>query len=170
MELHNVFASCFVLEFLKELNYTVNILSEEWGNRVEILAIFNDTSKKGVLDKTTIEELSESYTSYKAKLYQENLESYVRKIEDAYKISQNQLILSQSQTLQSDTQQKLTHTESQLVDTKEQLAHSESQLQDTQQKLTITETQLLETLTNLHKIKKFPPIRLLLWIRRKLFV
>jgi len=76
MELHNVFASCTVFQILKELGYQFHLLSEEWGNRVQIAATYNEPEAIGLSNKDIVEVLFQSYSSYKAKLYQENLEIY----------------------------------------------------------------------------------------------
>ncbi len=76
IELHNVFATCFVIKLLEELNYEFHVLSEEWGNRVQMLANYGDKSLIGLSDHTKIDNLFKAYNSSKAKVYQENLEAY----------------------------------------------------------------------------------------------
>lgn len=112
IELHNVFAACFVAKFLKQLNYEYHIISEEWGNRTQIVAIFNDYAEKYILNENTINALSQSYSSYKAKLYQENLESY-----------------SQTLNIQfTQTKDELTQTKDELMHTKNELAQTKNEL------------------------------------------
>lgn len=85
IELHNTFASCFVFKFLEQLGYQIHIGSEEWGNRTQIFATQQDPGTPNGLIEQEIEQLCKEYTSYRAKLYQENLEEYMKrkKVESA---------------------------------------------------------------------------------------
>lgn len=91
IELHNVFASCSVIQILRQLKYEFHILSEEWGNRVQIVAIYNDSTPVGLSNKEVVDILFQSYSSYKAKLYQENLEIYSNQQRMLYEEAKNQL-------------------------------------------------------------------------------
>ncbi len=91
MELHNVFAACAVFQILKQLNYEFHILSEEWGNRVQIAALYDDNTPIGLSNMEVIEDLFKSYCSNKAKLYQENLETYAKNQRLLYQMSESEL-------------------------------------------------------------------------------
>ncbi len=154
MELHNVFAACFVTKFLKELNYEYHIISEEWGNRTQIVAIFNDCEKRYILNKHTINALAQSYSSYKAKLYQENLESY-------------------SQTLNvqfTQIKNELTQTKDELSQNKNELAQTKNELAQTKNELAQTKNELAQTKNELHRYKNNRIVKLFRCIKHSIYI
>jgi len=88
IELHNVFSTCVVLQILRQVNYEFHVLSEEWGNRAQIIAVANDPTPIGLSKSNNAEVLFQSFSSYKAKLYQENLESFAKQRDQDYAILQ----------------------------------------------------------------------------------
>ncbi len=141
IEIHNVFACHMVIQLLQSLNYQLHVLSEEWGNRIQLMALYHETTQIALSNVKYIEHLVQTYVSYKAKLYQENLEKYARnqqlqhqalKDDNAALVLQYQALKEENTALQSQkqtTQDENTELFSQVQARKDENAALQSQNQ-----------------------------------------
>ncbi|HEY4877000.1 MAG TPA: FkbM family methyltransferase, partial [Puia sp.] len=157
IEVHSPLSAFYVLEILNTLGYSAHVLSELWGNRIEILAKVK--AQDHTMENKYVHKFLDLHGAHRLKSIRENERELLEKIQAQLQDSQAQLQDAQVQL--QGAQVQLQDTQAQRHDTQTQLQGAQAQLQDTQTQFQSTQVQLQDTQMRLSKYQNHFLIRYL---------
>ena len=160
IEVHSPLSAFYTLEILNTLGYSTHVLSELWGNRIEILAKAKeqDNTTEHELLTPHIQKFLDLHGAHKLKSIRENEKELLEQTQNGFEAAQGRLEsiqaqLQDTQTQLQDNQAQYQDAQTQLQDSQAQLQGIQTQLQDTQAQLQGIQTQLQDTQAQLQGIQ-----------------